>query len=83
MIDRSHDLPVVRQCQVLCLHRSTAYYVAQPVGEIDLILMRQIDELYLDHPFAGSTGYAASHRSCCWSQACGNPNEKDGYRGAI
>src|SRR5476651_1343812 len=54
MIDRSHDLPVVRQCQILSLARSTAYYRAQEVSEADLILMRRIDELHLERPFAGS-----------------------------
>jgi putative transposase len=54
MIDRTHDLPVMQQCQILSLARSTAYYRAQPVSEADLILMRRIDELHLEHPFAGS-----------------------------
>ena len=54
MIDRTHDLPVVRQCQLLALARSTAYYVAEPTSPEDLALMRRIDELHLEHPFAGS-----------------------------
>jgi putative transposase len=54
MIDRTHALPVTRQCQVLALARSSVYYAPQPVPEADLALMRQLDQLHLDHPFAGS-----------------------------
>lgn len=54
MIDRTHDLPVARQCQTLSLARSTAYYQPQETSETDLALMRRIDELHLEYPFAGS-----------------------------
>jgi putative transposase len=54
MIDRTHDLPVARQCQILSLARSTAYYQPQEISESDLALMRRIDELHLEYPFAGS-----------------------------
>ncbi len=54
MIDRSHALPVTRQCQILSLARSTAYYRPQEACEADLALMRKIDELHLEYPFAGS-----------------------------
>ena len=54
MIDRTHDLPVTRQCQILKLARSTAYYTPQPTSDSDLKLMRRIDELHLEYPFAGS-----------------------------
>lgn len=54
MIDRTHDLPVVRQCQILRLARSTAYYTPEPTSPADLALMHRIDELHLDYPFAGS-----------------------------
>lgn len=54
MIDRSHDLPVTRQCQILELARSTAYYEPVPTSPEDLALMRRMDELHLDYPFAGS-----------------------------
>ena len=54
MIDRNHDLPVVRQCQILELARSTAYYTPKPTSAEDLALMRRMDELHLDYPFAGS-----------------------------
>ena len=54
MIDRSDKLPVVRQCELLRLSRSSVYYVPQPVSDSDLALMRRIDELHLNHPFAGT-----------------------------
>ena len=54
MIDRTHNLPVVRQCEILELARSTAYYTPKPTSAEDLALMRRIDELHLEYPFAGS-----------------------------
>ena len=54
MITRTHALPVVRQCQLLELSRSTAYYQPTPVSAADLTLMRRIDELHLASPFAGA-----------------------------
>ena len=54
MIDRTHALPVSRQCQVLNLARSTAYYQPKPVSDTALALMRRIDELHLQYPFAGA-----------------------------
>ncbi len=54
MIDRSHDLPVSQQCKILSLARSTAYYRRQEPSQAELALMRRIDELHLDYPFAGS-----------------------------
>ena len=54
MIDRTHALPVVRQCHLLALSRSTVYSQPQPVSEAALALMRRIDALHLDYPFAGA-----------------------------
>jgi putative transposase len=54
MMDRTHPLPVTQQCQVLALARSSVYAVPQPIAAGELALMRQIDELHLQHPFAGS-----------------------------
>jgi putative transposase len=54
MIDRQHRLPVGQQCRILELSRSSVYYVPQPPSEADYALMRQIDELHLQYPFAGS-----------------------------
>jgi putative transposase len=54
MIDRDHDLPVTRQAQALGLSRSTIYYKPRPVSAEDLELMRRLDALHLDFPFAGA-----------------------------
>jgi len=54
MIDRDHELPLRRQAEVLQLSRSTLYYEPRPVPAADLSVMRRIDELHLDYPFAGS-----------------------------
>jgi putative transposase len=54
MIDRADPLPVARQAEALGLSRSTVYYQPRPVSDADLALMRRIDELHLDYPFAGS-----------------------------
>jgi putative transposase len=54
MIDRGHALPVARQASLMGVSRSCVYYVPRAVGEADLALMRRIDELHLEHPFAGA-----------------------------
>ena len=54
MIDRTHDLPVSRQARALSLARSTVYYRPRPVSAEALALMRRLDELHLDYPFAGA-----------------------------
>jgi putative transposase len=54
MIDKKHDLSVVKQAKLLGLARSTIYYEARNVSAADLVLMRRMDELHLLYPFAGS-----------------------------
>lgn len=54
MIDRDHDLPIARQAAELGISRSSVYALPRPTPERDLQLMRRIDELHLDYPFAGS-----------------------------
>jgi len=54
MINRTHDLSIVRQCQILALSRSTAYSQPQPISTAELALRRRIDALHLAHPFAGA-----------------------------
>jgi len=54
MIDRGHNLPLGRQAELLGLSRSTLYYEPRPVPAAELAIMRRIDELHLDYPFAGS-----------------------------
>jgi putative transposase len=54
MIDRDHRLSLTRQAALLGISRGSVYYEPRPVPEADLALMRRIDELHLDFPFAGS-----------------------------
>ncbi len=54
MIDRGHALPLGRQAQLLSLSRGSLYYEPRPVSATDLAVMRRIDALHLDYPFAGS-----------------------------
>lgn len=54
MIDRNHELSVVRQAKLLGFSRGSVYYSPRPVPNVDLALTRRIDELHLDYPFAGS-----------------------------
>jgi putative transposase len=54
MIDRGHELPMTRQAKLLKLSRSSVYYRPRPVSPADLAIMRRIDELHLEYPFAGS-----------------------------
>jgi putative transposase len=54
MIERGHVLPLTRQVGLLRLSRSSAYYLPRPVPPARLAIMRRIDELHLEHPFAGS-----------------------------
>jgi putative transposase len=54
MIDREHDLPLTKQAKTLNISRRSLYYVPELVRPADLALMRQMDELHLEFPFAGS-----------------------------
>jgi putative transposase len=54
MIARDHDLPVCRQAEALGVSRSAVYYEPRAMSAADLRIMRRIDELHLDYPFAGS-----------------------------
>jgi putative transposase len=54
MIDREHDLPITKQAEAVNISRGSIYYLPRPVSAADLALMRRIDELHLEFPFAGS-----------------------------
>ncbi len=54
MIDATHKLPLKRQAELLDLSRSNVYYLPRPVSDADLAMMRRIDELHLNFPFAGA-----------------------------
>lgn len=54
MIDKSHELPITRQAELLNISRSNVYYLPPAVSQSDLALMRRMDELHLNYPFAGA-----------------------------
>jgi putative transposase len=54
MINRSHKVPISRQAKLLGISRGSVYYQPQPISEDDLVLMRRIDQLHLEHPFMGA-----------------------------
>ena len=54
MIDRSHPLPVTKQAKALGISRGSIYDRPRPVPAADLAIMRRMDELPLELPFAGS-----------------------------
>ena len=54
MIDRNHRLALTKQTALLGISRGSVYYEPVPVSTTDLALMRQLDELHIEFPFAGS-----------------------------
>ena len=54
MIDRDHDLSIVRQCELLAVAPSSVYFQPAPAPQGDVDLMRRIDEIHLRRPFLGS-----------------------------
>ena len=54
MIDRNHRLALTKQAALLGISRGSVYYEPAPVSDADLALMRRLDELHLEFPFAGS-----------------------------
>jgi len=54
MIDRNHALPIKRQAELVGISRGDVYYLPRDVSEADERLMKRIDVLNLERPFAGS-----------------------------
>jgi putative transposase len=54
MMDPKHELSITRQAELLEVSRASVYYVPRPLPEAELLLMRRMDELHLDCPFAGA-----------------------------
>lgn len=55
MVDKGHtELSLVQQCTLLSIHRSGLYYKPRSESELNLELMRLMDEHYLDHPYKGA-----------------------------
>jgi putative transposase len=54
MIDGDHGLSIAKQAKALGISRGSVYYSPRAVSPADLAIMRRMDELHLDFPFAGS-----------------------------
>ncbi len=54
MTNRDHKLSLTRQAGLLGISRGSLYYAPRPTSAADLKLMRRIDELHMEYPFAGS-----------------------------
>ena len=54
MIDPDHKLSISKQARALGISRSSVYYLPKPVSNQDLALMKRIDRLHLEFPFAGA-----------------------------
>ena len=50
MIDREHDLPIVKQAEILKVSRGSVYYLPRPVSSADLEIMQRLDRLHLEYP---------------------------------
>ena len=54
MIDRAHDPPITKQAEALNISRGSVYYLPRRMPDADLEVMRRLDRLHLEFPFAGS-----------------------------
>lgn len=54
MIDPAHPLSITAQARLLGISHANVYYLPRATSPVDLTLMRRIDELHLNFPFAGS-----------------------------
>ena len=54
MINRDHGLSLSQQAKLLRLSRGSIYYQPRPTSEHDLRLMRKLDKLHTELPFAGA-----------------------------
>jgi len=54
MIGSDQPLPIVRQCVLLHVARSTVYYAPKRSSDDGPTLMKRIDAVHLARPFLGS-----------------------------
>jgi hypothetical protein len=85
MIRRDHKLPIKRQAALLGIRRGTVYYVPRTASPEGLRLMREIDELNMEPPFAGAhvTRHAEGTGLSDRAQARQDPDAADGDRSPI
>ena len=81
MIDRAHKLSVTKQTKALGISRGCLYYRPKPISEDDQHLMKRLDQLHMELPFAGARmlrGALATGRCHGGPQACGHADERMG-----
>jgi putative transposase len=67
LIEADHPaISIRRQCELLGLPRSTAYYAPIPESAENLTLMRQLDAVYLENPSYGSRKLTATLNASGW-----------------
>jgi putative transposase len=54
MINPDHKLSLTKQASALGISRGSVYYLPRPVSDRDQTLMKRIDRLHLESPFAGA-----------------------------
>lgn len=52
-VDKASKLSIVRQCELLDIHRSGLYYAPKGETDLNLELMRLVDEEHMLHPWLG------------------------------
>jgi putative transposase len=71
LVETANKLSIRAQCKLLSLHRSGLYYQTSPESEENLLLMRLLDERYLNYPTEGvlqlqdylrAAGYQTNHK---------------------
>jgi putative transposase len=54
MIDRTSQITITRQAELLSVNRTSLYYAPKPMNDNDLQILRSLDELHLTYPFMGA-----------------------------
>ena len=86
MIDREHELPLASQAVALNISRGSIYYEPMPTPATDLAMMRQMDELHLEHPFASSRmlrDLLAADGNLIGRRQCHDIDEENGHRSGL
>lgn len=65
MVDKTLNLSLRRQCDLLCIPRTNLYYKAQSESKVNLYIMRLMDEQYLKTPFYGFPRMLEYVRDAC------------------
>ena len=72
MIDRSHDLSLTRQAQLMRISRGSVYYRRKPADSSQVQLMHRLDALHMAHRLCGlshAQGLATTARALRGAQA--------------